>query len=85
MKILLYVAVIYILRGCGRIVGSTALGAFLCAVAVVEFVLAVSVGKRRIYWAAVVLNFAGDNQLEVCGSDSGPVITPCYGDCQNCD
>uniref|UniRef100_A0A915IJB8 Uncharacterized protein n=1 Tax=Romanomermis culicivorax TaxID=13658 RepID=A0A915IJB8_ROMCU len=38
----------------------------------------------RIYWAAAP-NFVGGGQLKVCGRDSGPVISPCYGGGQNSD
>uniref|UniRef100_A0A915J0P3 Secreted protein n=1 Tax=Romanomermis culicivorax TaxID=13658 RepID=A0A915J0P3_ROMCU len=73
---------IYVLHGCGRIIGLVAPEASLCVVAAAEVVLAVAVGTRRIYWAAAP-NFADSDQLKVCGRDSGPVIGPCCGDGQN--
>uniref|UniRef100_A0A915HXB1 Uncharacterized protein n=1 Tax=Romanomermis culicivorax TaxID=13658 RepID=A0A915HXB1_ROMCU len=74
----------YVLHGRSCIVGSIAPGASLCVVGTVGVVLAVAVEKRRIYWAAAP-NFVGGGQLKVCGRDSGPVISPCYGGGQNND
>uniref|UniRef100_A0A915IF12 Uncharacterized protein n=1 Tax=Romanomermis culicivorax TaxID=13658 RepID=A0A915IF12_ROMCU len=76
---------IYVLHGRGCIFGSIAPGASLCVVATAEVVLAVAVEKRQIYGAEAVPIFAGGNQLKVCSCDSGPVIGPCYGDCQKGD
>uniref|UniRef100_A0A915L2L4 Uncharacterized protein n=1 Tax=Romanomermis culicivorax TaxID=13658 RepID=A0A915L2L4_ROMCU len=84
MKIPGDVAVIYVLHGCSRIIGSIAPGAFLCAVMAARVVLAVAVEKRQIYWAAAP-NFADGDQLKLCGGDSGPVISMCCGDGQNGD
>uniref|UniRef100_A0A915K427 Uncharacterized protein n=1 Tax=Romanomermis culicivorax TaxID=13658 RepID=A0A915K427_ROMCU len=82
MKIPRDLAVIYVLHGGGRNIGLSALEASLCAVAAAEVVLAVAVGKRRIYWAAAP-NFVDGDQLKVCVCDSGPVIGPCCGNGQN--
>uniref|UniRef100_A0A915IVW6 Uncharacterized protein n=1 Tax=Romanomermis culicivorax TaxID=13658 RepID=A0A915IVW6_ROMCU len=73
---------IYLLRGCGRSIGSIAPEASLWVDAAAEVVLVVVVGRRRIYWAAA-LNFADGNQSKVCCHDSGPVIGPYCGHSQN--